>query len=99
MNFSELQATPSDNFGAAVLHAPLLRRCFQWGVLFQLIICVPLLAALYSSLYGSQLPNAICTLHVRVAQVLKTLEGSCGKSSAPFIFTHPNLSIAELLDR
>ena len=63
------------------------------------LLCTIYWLPLYSSLYGSQLPNVICTLHVRVAQVLKTLEGSCGKSSAPFIFTHPNLRVAELLDR
>ena len=62
-------------------------------------LCTIYWLPLYSSLRGSQLPNVICTLHVRVAQVLKTLEGSCGKSSAPFISTQPNQSTAELLDR
>ena len=62
-------------------------------------LCTIYWLPLYNSLYGSQLPNVICTLHVRVAQVLKTLEGSCGKSSSPFIFTQPYQSTAELFDR
>ena len=53
---------------------------------------------LYNGLYGSQLPAVMCTLHVRVAQVSKTLEGSRGKSSSPFTFTQSNQSTAELLD-
>ena len=63
------------------------------------LLCTIYWLPLYSSLYGSQLPNVICTLHVRVAQVPKTLEGSCGKSSSPSIFTQPNQSTAELFDR
>ena len=62
-------------------------------------LCTIYWLPLYSSLYGSQLPIVICTLHVRVAQVLKTLEGSRGKSSSPFTFTQPNQSTAELFDR
>ena len=101
MNFSELQATPSDNFGAAVLHAPLLRRCFQWGGL-NLVrhLLTSYRLPVYSSLYGSQLPAVTCTLYVRVhvAQVPNALEGLRGKSISPFTFTQPNQSNAELLD-
>ena len=53
---------------------------------------------MYSSLYGSQLPAVMCTLHVRVAQVLNALEGLRGKSNSLFTFTQPNQSNAELLD-